>query len=632
MRKEFADYVERMKKIRLLTTPSLDMVSSEEDYGRMLVDQFRQIGAMAGENRKVVEKILLPLLNSAESLSDEIKAELSELNDQLVDVRLGGELDQHISDMINARLFEEELKREGFDQEDTESYIQSLAKTMQIKYFRMITTQHSNPEESEKCRAEGLEAFDRLKKFLDKETFSKLPGDMRMLAFYNCVNGALLYQAYTGEKRAFYRGKMMEELISSLGRINDVYYREMMPDEDWNAMEIKVYDHMSAILIDPELPEAEAKVIYPYMLRLKELMPKTDKKIISEADVTANLFQAAAMAGEESVTEHFNELLKLYESRDVKDFSRHGVQYNQSYPLNIYECMIGGKVHGENLKEEDYSLLDEIVLNMIDYVGSTPKNLMLTDRIIMHNKLLNAFREHPGSLKYGELCIRSLAAIHPPTYVHSKMVAKISVCLARHLLDKKPEIFLGFPDVDSLEKVAEKKDEILEYTYQAALYHDVGKLTILDTIGMYGRRLLDSEYHNIKCHPVNGYSMAIKFVSMRKYADVIRGHHRYYDNSKGYPEDFDTSKSPYKTIIDIVTIADCMDAATDGVGRSYNIGKTFEDYKKEVREDAGTRYAPYFPEIFECPDVLEDINFLLTKERSRIYKEIYLLLKKNANL
>ena len=167
MRKEFADYVERMKKIRLLTTPSLDMVSSEEDYGRMLVDQFRQIGAMAGENRKVVEKILLPLLNSAESLSDEIKAELSELNDQLVDVSLGGELDQHISDMINARLFEEELKKEGFDQEDTESYIQSLAKTMQIKYFRMITTQHSNPEESEKCRAEGLEAFDRLKKFLD---------------------------------------------------------------------------------------------------------------------------------------------------------------------------------------------------------------------------------------------------------------------------------------------------------------------------------------------------------------------------------------------------------------------------------------------------------------------------------
>ena len=61
--------------------------------------------------------------------------------------------------------------------------------------------------------------------------------------------------------------------------------------------------------------------------------------------------------------------------------------------------------------------------------------------------------------------------------------------------------------------------------------------------------------------------------STAAYADVAKGHHLWYDCSRGYPYDFNTFDSPVKTIIDIVAVADCMDAATDSVGRSYNNGK-----------------------------------------------------------
>ncbi len=56
--------------------------------------------------------------------------------------------------------------------------------------------------------------------------------------------------------------------------------------------------------------------------------------------------------------------------------------------------------------------------------------------------------------------------------------------------------------------------------------------------------------------------------------EVCDSEHLWYDGSRGYPAAFDTSQSPLKVIIDIVAIADCMDAATDSVGRSYNRGKT----------------------------------------------------------
>ena len=73
--------------------------------------------------------------------------------------------------------------------------------------------------------------------------------------------------------------------------------------------------------------------------------------------------------------------------------------------------------------------------------------------------------------------------------------------------------------------------------------------------------------------------------------------------------------------------ADCLDAATDTVGRSYNKGKTFDDYEKEIEEGAGTHYAPFLVELFSRPEVREDIIYLLGEGRNRMYRELYMLLK-----
>lgn len=233
----------------------------------------------------------------------------------------------------------------------------------------------------------------------------------------------------------------------------------------------------------------------------------------------------------------------------------------------------------------------------------------------------------PGGLTMEEFCVKAFAAVHPPTYVHINMVARFTECLARHLLDDRPELFVGFPGCDTPDQVISKKEQILFYAYHSALCHDLGKLFILDVVSMYGRNLLDDEFSMIKSHPITGARIASMHASTRDYVDVIKGHHLWYDCSKGYPADFDTFKSPYKTIIDIVLAADCLDAATDTVGRSYNKGKTFDDYEKEIEEGAGTRYAPFLVELFARPEVRTDIVYLLGEGRGRMYRELYMLLK-----
>ncbi|MBR4606132.1 MAG: HDIG domain-containing protein [Lachnospiraceae bacterium] len=178
-----------------------------------------------------------------------------------------------------------------------------------------------------------------------------------------------------------------------------------------------------------------------------------------------------------------------------------------------------------------------------------------------------------------------------------------------------------------MEEVLDNRNKIMDYAWHAALYHDIGKLYVLDTIAMYGRRLLDSEYVLLRSHPDKGAELASRFDTTKDYADVIRGHHIWYDGSHGYPEDFDVLHSPYKAIIDIVSVADCLDAATDGVGRSYRQGRTLEEFQEELKKGAGTRYAPYVAQPFDDPATYQDISYLLKNGRKKLYDETYFLLK-----
>ncbi len=80
-------------------------------------------------------------------------------------------------------------------------------------------------------------------------------------------------------------------------------------------------------------------------------------------------------------------------------------------------------------------------------------------------------------------------------------------------------------------------------------------------------------------------------------------------------------------IIDIVSVSDSLDAATDGVGRSYRVGKTLDDFQKELEETAGRRYAPYMAETFKDQATHEDLVYLLEHSRKDMYKETYFKLK-----
>ena len=246
-------------------------------------------------------------------------------------------------------------------------------------------------------------------------------------------------------------------------------------------------------------------------------------------------------------------------------------------------------------------------------------------------KYLNFFATYPRAIKYlkEEERIRYLnelnVATQVTTYAHSVNVAMIARELMEGILEYQPELLKGALGKIRHGKVLLNSKECLDFIYEAAFYHDIGKNGIISTVNNDYRPLTDEEYAIIKTHPALGAELLKIAPSLyEKYHDTTLGHHKWYNGKGGYPEDFDNTKSPNRILIDIITLSDCMQAATERIGRNYKEGKTFDMVMEEFRKGAGTKYNPDLVKFIDAhDDVARDLAVLINDAWVDIYFNIY---------
>lgn len=249
----------------------------------------------------------------------------------------------------------------------------------------------------------------------------------------------------------------------------------------------------------------------------------------------------------------------------------------------------------------------------------------------LYVKYLNILSTYPRALKYlkEEERIRNLnelnVATQVTTYAHSAHVAMIARKLMEGILKYQPDLLKGALGQIRRGKLLLDTKECLEFISEAALYHDIGKNGIISAVNNDYRPLTDEEHAIIKTHPALGAELLKIAPSLyEKYHDTTLGHHKWYNGKGGYPDDFDNTKSPKRILIDIITLSDCMQAATERVGRNYKTGKTFDMVMEEFRRDAGTKYNPDLVKFIDAhDDVARDLAVLINDAWVDIYFNIY---------
>ncbi len=278
-------------------------------------------------------------------------------------------------------------------------------------------------------------------------------------------------------------------------------------------------------------------------------------------------------------------------------------QIDESLYLSSIHKMLSDLDHVWNKLYAVYpaTFLDEVFMNTLISLLSFEKNERIQEQWINH----------------------FIIKRHISTYIHITMVSRLAKLIGSNMLDDNPEIFNGLWGKDTA-WITSHKDDVLSYIIKAARYHDIGKNRIGDIINTQIRPLYDGEYQSIIRHPEFGlqYANSVSFLS--NYSDVILGHHKFYNGKGGYPDTFNNTASLVKPVIDLITICDCIDAATDKFGRNYKRSKKSDKVLQEIFEERGTRYNPSMAEyLMNHPNLKQQLSLETTLGRIDCCYSIY---------
>ncbi len=154
----------------------------------------------------------------------------------------------------------------------------------------------------------------------------------------------------------------------------------------------------------------------------------------------------------------------------------------------------------------------------------------------------------------------------PETEGHSRKVAKYAVEIARHMHLPESEIIL---------------------IEEAALLHDIGKISIV--AGIFGKRgkLTEMEFDQVKRHPQIGAEILRPIVFMQPHLPLVLHHHERW-NGSGYPFGLKGEDIPLGARV--IAVADVFDALSSP--RPHRPAYSFQESLLIIQERSGVEFDP----------------------------------------
>lgn len=346
--------------------------------------------------------------------------------------------------------------------------------------------------------------------------------------------------------------------------------------------------------------------------------------------VYASYYKSLLIQGKISKSMYFNALLNYYNHID-KDIDFSDPDFTHHIYIEALHRIVPALIiyadYGFDNEEDVLFFRRSLSRESLNFAGSIPHSHKTSQVNYLIYELLKL------CLKYIDdrdemIDIISHISINRQisTGIHISMVSRISALILRSIITHRPELLIGLPEINCIDDVKKYEKELYYHMNNSALCHDTGKIAIGSMINLQTRRLTDTEFEIIKTHPDIGYDILYNNPKLRLYADIARGHHKFANGEGGYPKDFDNTKSQMRIVIDIITISDCIDAATDTLGRNYAKSKTFYDVLEELNKDKGTRYSSDIVKLLNTDECLcECLCELTGNGRISVYNEIYKL-------
>ncbi len=170
---------------------------------------------------------------------------------------------------------------------------------------------------------------------------------------------------------------------------------------------------------------------------------------------------------------------------------------------------------------------------------------------------------------------------------HVKRIAGMTKALMTEVSKRYPEYYMTADEIDKISK--------------SSVLHDIGKISIPDSILTKPGKLTPEEYEIMKQHTVKGYEFLMQFPniideSTYKYScDICRYHHERWDG-RGYPDKLKGDEIPIWA--QVVSVADVYDALT--AERVYKKPFSHEKAVDMIKNGECGLFNPKLIEAFEA--------------------------------
>jgi diguanylate cyclase len=276
-----------------------------------------------------------------------------------------------------------------------------------------------------------------------------------------------------------------------------------------------------------------------------------DKAIKKVSDLLMKIFQSNATVARIGGDE-FAILIPGKNAEQIQLYKESIIEQAKKYDVSNIEMSLA---IGYDIVEDPYRDIDDLL--------SKAENHLYRHKVTVGSSIRN------HAIK---AILNTLTEKYEEERIHSKRVSSYCKMMGKRLGISKE-------DIDLLEL--------------AGMYHDIGKISIPDSILKKPEKLTNEEFEIIKTHTQVGYQILKAADEYSGLAEYALSHHERWDG-KGYPRGLKETDIPLFSRI--ICVVDSFEAMTSD--RPYRKGMSDEEAIEEVKRCSGTQFDPIIARTF----------------------------------
>ncbi len=588
-------YINNIKEIETILD---ERKTAASDFGTWFEEQKRltaRLDELKEENNRLLKDNLFPVLDSLFGAGPETIRELEEFSDVIMDWRTN--LDCGVYVVIHDALLSLYKYRK-----DRDGIIKELYKLGMGLYYlrRAVEAVPGEGSRSIMFRNELVftEAGSYMRYFDDIDNEETRGYIIRALANISLCT--------PDHKRKIATSKRVLDII------NDEHYRELAPGLPWDVFLRRTHQQMSANrteLTDGNLSKDELAYVLDSCYEVFKPEEVSDNP---SARWLWPYYEMEYNLGYVDINMTLNRMERLSGGAEYNQYDMSGLYANVQIPI-YYGTLLK---ENPDLRKDPHRIgfYGIAVEKMFRTLFTCPGEYIDDYFYYLVDLVISSYYETEGLPLYSEVIPRILKRFSPRLYTRSRRVGAIISEIAQEILKDDPGFFDDIPFIREIGDPEKKKEAVIKFSKECGLYQDFGmvKMNIGRTMSI--RDFFDNEFEIYQLHTVSGYEDLKARESTVKYADIALGHHRWYDGSGGYPQEYVRNDSPMRQMTDISAVA--MELV-------LNYRGDLDGLMDEIIRGGGSQFSPVVTAYLGDEDLRKRIGELLVRDSEELYKEIY---------